>query len=149
RPDLAGGEELLARAEERLAALQAGDTPVFRLRRGAHHLELGVDPTLRLQPGEPLTGPAGPLAWEELLEYGERAGTHSPEGIWIARGPGFRRGVRLPAARQVDVLPTLLHLQGLPVGEDLPGRVVEEAIDPDFLARHPLRPLPSWDDRAR
>src|SRR5690606_42093234 len=44
RPDLAGGEELLARAEERLAALQAGDTPFFRLRRGAHHLELGVDP---------------------------------------------------------------------------------------------------------
>lgn len=56
-----------------------------------------------------------------------QTGDHRPEGVIIAAGRGIAVGVR-PNARVEDVAPTLLHLCGLPVPEDLDGRVIEEML---------------------
>lgn len=65
----------------------------------------------------------------------------APEGIFIAWGPTVKKGVRLPAVSLYDVTPTVLHLLGLPVGQDMKGRVVEEALaDP-----RPVRWVSTYD----
>jgi len=42
-----------------------------------------------------------------------------------------------------DVAPTMLALMGIPVGADMPGKVLADLIDPAFLEAHPLRKVPT------
>ena len=73
-------------------------------------------------------------------------GVHSRDGILVAAGGPILPGVRFEKQPHVaDLTPTLLALLGLPVGEDMDGRVLTEMIDPAFLARHPLRSVPSYE----
>ena len=75
------------------------------------------------------------------------SGHHSPvvpeahRGILSITGPGVRAGFETDAT-VLDVAPTLAYLLGLPVAEDLPGRLLLEAFTPARLARHP--PHPTW-----
>ncbi|MBI4374884.1 MAG: alkaline phosphatase family protein [Elusimicrobia bacterium] len=57
-------------------------------------------------------------------------GRHSTDGILLARGPGIRpcSGVK---ASLFDMVPTLLYLQGLPVSQEMPGRVLYEMLAGD------------------
>jgi hypothetical protein len=41
-------------------------------------------------------------------------------------------------------MPTVLYLLGLPVSRDLPGRVLEEALDPDMPSLRPVRSIESY-----
>jgi tetratricopeptide (TPR) repeat protein len=85
-----------------------------------------------------------PYTTEQPVEW------HDPEGIFVLAGSGARRDLRLADRPTLfDIAPTVLHLLGLPAGEDMPGRVIEAAIDPAFLAAHPPRRIPTWDDPAR
>jgi predicted AlkP superfamily phosphohydrolase/phosphomutase len=64
---------------------------------------------------------------------------HAPDGVLIMAGPRVVPGARFGVQPNIfDVAPTVLALLGLPVGEDMPGRVLTEAIDPAFLSRHPV-----------
>ncbi|MGH9796879.1 MAG: alkaline phosphatase family protein, partial [Candidatus Polarisedimenticolia bacterium] len=67
---------------------------------------------------------------------------HRRYGILIMAGPGIRPG-RLDTSNLADVAPTILYLAGLPVAQEMKGRILEEAIDPAFLARFPRRTIPS------
>jgi len=70
---------------------------------------------------------------------------HEPYGIFLAAGPGIRKGVELEGASVLDVTPTLLHYLGLPVGRDMEGKVLE-IFEPDFLAKHPIRYVATYED---
>jgi predicted AlkP superfamily phosphohydrolase/phosphomutase len=50
-----------------------------------------------------------------------------PHGIIILNGPQIRAGHALDKMNVYDFVPTVLHLYGLPTGEDMDGRVVQEA----------------------
>ncbi len=66
-------------------------------------------------------------------------GTHRPQGVFIARGPRFRAGVRLDEPLSIlDVAPTLLDSLGLPIPADMEGRVPVAALDPDALRARPV-----------
>ena len=54
-------------------------------------------------------------------------GTHRPTGIFLMRGPGISQGVRLKDIRIYDIAPSILHLMGQPVPEDLDGKVLADA----------------------
>jgi predicted AlkP superfamily phosphohydrolase/phosphomutase len=69
----------------------------------------------------------------------EPAGTHRPEGVFVAKGPGIRRSERLAALSILDVSPALLHSLDLDVPADLEGRLPVGAYDPDFLRSRPVR----------
>lgn len=70
----------------------------------------------------------------------------APDGILMMKGPHFRREVEMnEKARLRDLTPTLLALLGIPVGEDMQGRVLTEVFEPEFLEQHPIRTIPSHD----
>ena len=63
---------------------------------------------------------------------------YGPDGIFIAYGPPIRTGIVADNVSVFDVTPTILALAGMPVAEDMEGRVLEEIIRPEFLAAHPV-----------
>jgi predicted AlkP superfamily phosphohydrolase/phosphomutase len=69
----------------------------------------------------------------------EWGGTHRRDGILIAYGAPFKKGVEIRGARLIDMAPTILHLMGQPVPEDMDGRVLEELFEPAFIAGHPVQ----------
>ncbi|MEK7282852.1 MAG: tetratricopeptide repeat protein, partial [Acidobacteriota bacterium] len=73
---------------------------------------------------------------------------HRRYGILIAAGPGIRPG-RLDTTSLLDIAPTVLYLAGMPVADDMQGRVIKEAIDDAFQARFPPRTLPSYEGVGR
>jgi hypothetical protein len=74
-----------------------------------------------------------------------QSGRHNLNGLLIASGGPIRRGVAVRAG-VLDVAPTILALLGLPVARDMEGRVLEELIEPEFLSRHPVRTIRSYED---
>jgi len=67
----------------------------------------------------------------------EVIGTHYPDGVVIAAGPGIAQGKRAPRQSIVDVASTVLYSLGLPVPEDFEGRVMDDIFEPDTLRKHP------------
>jgi predicted AlkP superfamily phosphohydrolase/phosphomutase len=61
-------------------------------------------------------------------------GCHRPEGVLIAAGPDIKAG-RAADCSVMDVTPTALHLAGLPVPEDVDGRVLGELLAGDAARR--------------
>ncbi len=69
---------------------------------------------------------------------------HGPDGVVMMWGDGVTPGLTLERPHVVDVVPTVLALLGLPVAEDMPGRVWTEAFGGriDALAE---RRIPSYE----
>jgi len=70
---------------------------------------------------------------------GER---HHPSGVFLAPGLGIRQGAVLDSARLIDVAPTVLYALGLPVPEDMDGRVLTEVFTQEHLATNPVQQGP-------
>ncbi|MBI3921399.1 MAG: alkaline phosphatase family protein [Armatimonadetes bacterium] len=56
------------------------------------------------------------------------SGYHRLHGILIAVGEGIKRGTHVPEAEIVDIAPTILHMMGLGVPEDMDGRILTEIL---------------------
>ena len=75
-----------------------------------------------------------------------QTGIHHVQGLFLAAGGPIRAGVKVEA-RLADITPTILALLGIPVANDMPGRVLTEILEPEFLERFPLRRLDSYETR--
>lgn len=69
---------------------------------------------------------------------------HGPPGIVLMKGGPVKQGAVLQGADIYDLHPTLLYLLGLPVPQDVQGKVLLEALDPAFVRAHPVRQVPSY-----
>jgi predicted AlkP superfamily phosphohydrolase/phosphomutase len=69
----------------------------------------------------------------------EWGGTHRKLGVLVMKGRAFKKGSRIEGARLVDVAPTLLHLMGQRIPDDMDGRVLAEAFDPEFAKQYPVQ----------
>ncbi len=69
----------------------------------------------------------------------EWRGSHRPDGMLIAHGPDFVSGVTADQSHLADLAPTVLHLLGQPVPDDMTGRVLQHILDGRFLARRPVQ----------
>jgi len=81
------------------------------------------------------------------MGYGRVAsGTHddAPDGILILSGKDIVRGARLKGPSVYDITPTILALMGLPPGRDMPGKVLENAINREFLIAHTAPRVPTY-----
>lgn len=47
---------------------------------------------------------------------------HAPYGIFVAAGPGIKKGEKVHGASVLDITPTLLTLYDLPLGRDMDGK---------------------------
>jgi predicted AlkP superfamily phosphohydrolase/phosphomutase len=74
----------------------------------------------------------------------EYSGNHRLNGILAAGGPGISPGATFQHPGHVDITPTILHLFGLPLADDMPGRVLREAIDGERTAPRPSRSIPTY-----
>jgi predicted AlkP superfamily phosphohydrolase/phosphomutase/tetratricopeptide (TPR) repeat protein len=69
---------------------------------------------------------------------------HRPFGIVCMKGAHIRQDERIYGATLLDVTPTILTLFGLPVGEDMDGRVLVQAFEePPAITR-----IPSWESES-
>lgn len=67
---------------------------------------------------------------------------HRDFGVFAISGPGIRKGEILHGASVLDVAPVILTLFGLPIGEDMDGKVLAQA----FVERPAPAFVPSWEE---
>jgi len=68
---------------------------------------------------------------------------HRQFGIFIAKGPDIKKDDRIYGANLLDICPTLLHLFGLPLGEDMDGKVLTDIYEREPTA---IQRIASWDN---
>ena len=100
------------------------------------HGALGPDLSLVLADGATISI----LPSETLIaRRPEPRGHHRWEGTFIASGPGIRQGAEVDELSIVDVAPLILHRLGLPVPDDMEGRLATEILEAEELERQPPR----------
>jgi hypothetical protein len=98
--------------------------------------DLGPDSALRAEDGAVVSIlPSDCL----VARRPEPVGTHRPEGVFLARGPGIQQGAALPELSIVDVAPLLLHSLDVPIPDDVVGRLPADAFESGVLERRPPR----------
>ena len=75
-------------------------------------------------------GPIEPAKW------------HRPQGIFVLHGPGILADQRIEGATLLDIAPTVLTLLGLPIGEDMEGKVLASV----FKESPQPERIPSWEN---
>ncbi|MCG8461157.1 MAG: alkaline phosphatase family protein [Holophagales bacterium] len=106
--------------------LEAADDDTTVIVVSDHGFELGVlhdDPTRAA----------------DLRRVSERF--HRERGVLYLWGRGIRSGAKLEEPHLLDLTPTVLQLLDLPLGEDMPGRVLAEA----FVRVPEPETIASWD----
>ena len=78
------------------------------------------------------------------LRPGSSAAAPSAGGIFLASGPGFGSDLLIHGAGVLDVTPTILTWFGLPLGDDMEGRVLVEC----FASAPAIARVDSWDVRV-
>ena len=76
-------------------------------------------------------------------------GQHRREAVFLASGPAFRSSGRFEGGTVFDVAPTLLAVMGLPVPDDMDGRVLTEILRDSHLERLPVVSVPSYETALR
>lgn len=76
------------------------------------------------------------------------SGVHDGKNaILVLSGKGVKKNVKFKQKAQVlDIVPTILALTGLPVGRDMDGQVLTEAIEDAFSEKHPVEYIESYDE---
>lgn len=71
-------------------------------------------------------------------------GTHHPDGVFAAAGPGIRQGVEVDRFSITDITPLMLYALGLPIPEEMEGSVPTAIFEDGYLDANP--PLTSRGD---
>ena len=80
--------------------------------------------------------PVHPRVVEPAVEG--RPAMHRMQGVYLWEGAGvFRAGLRQGGYQIADMGAMMLHLLGLPLGDHLDGRVMEQVLEPDYRQANP------------
>jgi predicted AlkP superfamily phosphohydrolase/phosphomutase/Tfp pilus assembly protein PilF len=103
---------------DRLIQLAGPDTTIILVSDHGFHSD-------HLRPKGVPKEPAGP-AWQ-----------HRSYGIIGLKGPGIKEDERIYGATLLDIIPTILNLFGLPVGQDMDGKTLVQSykkpVTPDYI----------------
>lgn len=77
--------------------------------------------------------------WQRRRVTGVRDVPTPPAGFVMLAGGPVKRGYALRGASVVDVAPNVLYLLGIPVADDMAGKVWRDAYEPSFVRRFPPR----------
>lgn len=94
-------------------------------------------------------GPSG-LIGKPMDKYFtiDRSGAHREYGICMIKGPNIKK-IEIERADITDITPTILHIMGMPIPDDLDGKVLTDAFEESFLAENPVRYQGVEDERER
>jgi tetratricopeptide (TPR) repeat protein len=107
---------------KRLLELAGPDTSVMLVSDHGFHSD-------HLRPKFTPRVPAGITVW------------HRPQGVFVASGECFKKDELTFGARLLDITPTVLHAFGLPIGQDMEGRVLEDI----FAENRTVKTIPTWE----
>jgi len=82
----------------------------------------------------------------DFIKWHGISADHEVEGILLMKGPNLKKDVFIENARNIDITPTILYLMGLPVGKNMDGRVLTEAINKEYLIQNPVNYVDSYDN---
>jgi predicted AlkP superfamily phosphohydrolase/phosphomutase len=83
------------------------------------------------------------LGMKELVyEHPPYTGAHHPDGIVLLRGANVKRGVEVQGASILDVVPTILYLSGMPIGDEVDGTPILAAATDEYRVAQ----APAYED---
>ena len=75
-----------------------------------------------------------------LFNYADKSsGTHRMDGIFIMKGANVKRGEGVDNLNITDIAPTILHVLGVPVPDDMDGKVLTQLFKESFQEANPVR----------
>ena len=75
----------------------------------------------------------------------DRTGAHKPNGIFMAIGPHVKSGVQVENASVMDLAPTVLYECGVPVPDDMDGRILTGIFHEEHVKANPPQIAKSED----
>lgn len=92
----------------------------------------------------------GPL-FEGKPHSNRHTGSHRLKGIFLAYGKDIKKGYKIKGARIYDIAPTILHIFGLPIPDDMDGRVLTEIFESDseLKKEKPVYVAPSYYNKKK
>jgi len=86
---------------------------------------------------------------ETITESKGIGGNHRLYGIFLAYGPGIKKGHKIENAKIYDITPTILHIFGLPIPNDVDGKVLTEIFEEnsEFAKMKPKYVDPSYYEK--
>ncbi|HHT9125021.1 MAG TPA: alkaline phosphatase family protein [Candidatus Brocadiia bacterium] len=67
------------------------------------------------------------------------SGMHRLNGIFIMKGKDSKRGVEIANANIIDIFPTVMYQMGLPIPDDVDGKVLTDIFSSEFLKANPVQ----------
>ncbi len=86
---------------------------------------------------------------ESRISHGKAADWHAWNGMILLAGKDINKGARIVGATVLDILPTLLLLYGMPIGEDMDGKPLTMALSAEFLASHQPTQIATYESGER
>ncbi|MCF6153680.1 MAG: hypothetical protein E3K36_00195 [Candidatus Brocadia sp.] len=77
------------------------------------------------------------------------SGTHRMEGILIMKGKDIKTNYTVNTADIIDIAPTILYCLGIPVPEDMDGRVLNEVFTQEYLGNNPVTHSPAAEIKIK
>ena len=74
-----------------------------------------------------------------LAKISSPAGYHRKNGIFIALGNNIKRSKTIYNTSILDITPTILYLMGIPIPDDMDGKVVTDIFEDEFLDNNQIR----------
>lgn len=108
----------------------------------------GRQPDLFKPRGDTQRGEAVRILSREEMAGLKTSGGHRMEGILLAWGPGVAHRKKISEGQLVDLAPTVMHLLGEPVPQEMEGRVLSEIFTPEFRDQQPVKYTPEGVEGA-
>lgn len=70
---------------------------------------------------------------------------HEINGVVIMKGPNIKRNTKIEGSSVLDITPTILYLLGLPVARDMDGKVLTDAILPEYLEKREMKYVTTYE----
>ena len=97
-------------------------------------------PDIQFTPIDMSLQPRGETVGKEILIKPNdfSPGLHRMNGILLMEGEGIKENFRIEGAHIIDIAPTILYFMGVPVPNDMDGKVITSCITDDYLKENTI-----------
>ncbi len=149
-------EEVRSQVMERLAELRDPETGRKVFKAVIPREKAGTGPNLNRAPDILLLmADEGYAAYERDVDVdhvfeapGWRNGEHTLDGVLAAGGRHIKKGSTIVGATIMDLAPTILYRMGLPIPDDMDGRILTELFAEEFLGANTPLTATSFEQAA-